>query len=75
MNLIKYEDLIDRKIKVLSTDEKKEVFNFIEFISMKKLKRNDAFLSALKESQAIGKKLGVTPRDIAKEIKLARKGK
>ncbi len=73
MNPIKYDELIDNKIKLLSMEEKKEVYDFVEFVSLKKIKQEDVLLSALKEGQSIGRKLGVSRKDIEAEIKQVRK--
>jgi len=73
MNPIKYDELIEGKIKTLDAGEKKEVYDFADFLSLKKLKPQDTFMAALREGQTIGKKMGVTPADIAKEIKQSRK--
>jgi len=75
MNPIKYDELIDKKVKTLTNEEKKEVFNFVEFIELKKVRSGDVFSSALKEGQALGKKMGVTKRDIEEEIKKVRKSR
>jgi hypothetical protein len=72
MNSIKYEVLIDEQIKNLTLPEKKEVFDFVEFLKLRRIKE-DPFLAAIKEGQKIGKRLGVTEKDIEEEIKAVRK--
>jgi len=73
VNSVKYDELIDDQIKTMTILEKTEIFNFVEFLKLKKLKENDAFLEALKEGQKIGRCLRITEKDIKKEIKAVRK--
>lgn len=75
MGAVRYETLIDREVKTLSTEEKKEIYDFLEFLKLKKLKEEDAFLEALRKTQEVGKRLGITQRAIAREIKAVRKEK
>ena len=75
MNPLKYDEMIDKQIKKLTPPEKKEVFDFVEFLQLKRLKKEDVFIRALKETQAIGKQIGVTEKDIEEEIKSTRTSK
>jgi len=75
MGAVKFEALIDREVKTLSPEEKKEVYDFLEFLKLKKVKEEDVFLAALRKTQEIGKRTGVTEREIAREIKTVRREK
>lgn len=75
MNPIKYDELIDKQIKGLTFLEKKEVLDYVEFLKIRKESGKNSFIAALEQSQNIGKQLGITEKDISKELRYCRKNK
>jgi len=73
MRGLNYNTLIKKGIGDLDPSDQKEVFDFVEFLKLRKNTKGNTFFKAMKEGHRIGNALKITKKDILDEIQEERR--